>query len=300
MKNDSVKIITKDTGIEGPTLLVMGAVHGNEPCGTLAIDMFEQYLAKGDITLTCGKLVLIPISNPEAHRQGIRFVDRNLNRFLFPRAQPINYEDSIGNQLCAVLETADYLLDIHSYKSQGEPFVFLGNLSDKEIDFARALGVPHFVYGWQDVFKDSQARVKESQGTTEYARLFNAQALTLECGNHTDARSVQVALSATINAMVHLGMVQINNKALLPATSVQAEQCIQMKSRYERQAGWSLAAGWRTMNPVKQGDILAHSADGQQTIKAAHDGYIVFPDKNAPVGDKEWFFFGMPTALPKP
>lgn len=99
----------------GPRLLVLGAVHGNERCGTQAIGQVLEELAAGAFGIERGVLTMVPITNPFAYQQRSRQGDRILNRNLRVSAQPADYEDQIANVLCPLLDTHDVLLDLHSF-----------------------------------------------------------------------------------------------------------------------------------------------------------------------------------------
>src|SRR4051812_32936673 len=175
----TVKIITYRPIEPGPTLTVLGAVHGNERCGALAINRLVEDIDAGKITPTRGTLQLVPITNPKAFEQNVRFVDRNLNRYLYPKDEKQHYEDHLDPILCEVLDRTTVLLDLHSYTSKGGPFIFLGANNRDELDFATSLGVPDFAFGWAEAFGTEGEDSKESQGTTEYARTKGALAATL-------------------------------------------------------------------------------------------------------------------------
>jgi len=54
-------------GLEpGPGLIVLGAVHGNETCGTEAILRLAGELERAERRLLRGTLTLVPITNPLA------------------------------------------------------------------------------------------------------------------------------------------------------------------------------------------------------------------------------------------
>ncbi|MFX5656441.1 succinylglutamate desuccinylase/aspartoacylase family protein, partial [Acinetobacter baumannii] len=48
----------------GPRLLILGAVHGNETCGTQAITRLQRELDSGQLRLQRGLLTLVPVTNP--------------------------------------------------------------------------------------------------------------------------------------------------------------------------------------------------------------------------------------------
>ena len=143
----------------GTRLIVTGAVHGNETCGTKAIQRVMRELDSGALVIRNGAVTFVPIANPLAYAKGERFGDRNLNRNLFPNENPQDFEDRVANWLCPLLARHDVLLDLHSFKASGEPFVMVGPRNNdgplepfqheqQERAMARRLGVRRFVDGW--------------------------------------------------------------------------------------------------------------------------------------------------------
>ena len=110
----------------GKRLIVLGAVHGNETCGTRAIERVLAELDSGALQLTRGSVSFVPVTNPLAYQHGQRMGERNLNRNLYPNTQPQDYEDRIANVVCPLLAEHDVLLDLHSFHTAGEPFVMVG------------------------------------------------------------------------------------------------------------------------------------------------------------------------------
>ena len=51
---------------DGPKLIVLGAVHGNEVCGTLAIRRLIAEIELGSIRIKRGSLTLVPITLKKA------------------------------------------------------------------------------------------------------------------------------------------------------------------------------------------------------------------------------------------
>ena len=143
----------------GTRLVVLGAVHGDEVCGTRAIERVVAELDAGTLTLVKGRVTFVPVTNPLAYAEKRRAGDRNLNRKLQPTATPREYEDHVANWLCPLLAEHEVLLDLHSFRAPGVPFVFIGprdNAGPLE-PFAQAaceealalrLGVGRVVDGW--------------------------------------------------------------------------------------------------------------------------------------------------------
>ena len=61
----------------GPRLIVTGAVHGNETCGTVAIRRVLGDIEQGRIGLAAGEVTFVPVTNPLAYERGQRQGDRN-------------------------------------------------------------------------------------------------------------------------------------------------------------------------------------------------------------------------------
>src|SRR3569832_1569694 len=100
----------------GPRLIVLGAVHGDEVCGTRAIEQLVSEVDDGTIALAAGPLTLVPVTTPLAYAERRRTGDRNLNRKLQPTAAPREHEDHVANWLCPLLAAHEILLDLHSFR----------------------------------------------------------------------------------------------------------------------------------------------------------------------------------------
>ena len=110
----------------GARLIVTGAVHGNETAGTRGIERIVREIERGEIDIVRGTVSLVPVCNPLAYRHQRRTGERNLNRRLLPTHEPTQYEDRIANVLCPLLAAHQVLLDLHSFRSPGQPFVLRG------------------------------------------------------------------------------------------------------------------------------------------------------------------------------
>src|SRR5438067_6735512 len=149
---------------QGPRAIIMGATHGNEICGTQAIQRVMAEIDSGRLPIVNGSVTFVPIVNPLAYAKNTRSGDRNLNRDLSPKAAPQDFEDHVANWLCPLLAQHDVLLDLHSFNAaHGEPFVMVGPLDNdgplepfgrmaEERALARRLGVCRCVSGWMTAY----------------------------------------------------------------------------------------------------------------------------------------------------
>ncbi|NBO19513.1 MAG: succinylglutamate desuccinylase [Proteobacteria bacterium] len=274
----------------GLHLLVLGAVHGNEPCGTLAIRRVMQELGEGTLELAKGRVSFVPVCNPKAFALDVRQTERNLNRYLVPMERPDCYEAQLGNVLCPILADCDILLDIHSYTVGGAPFVLVKDFaSDADCAFATALEAEVLLTGWNTAYaatgrKAQAVDANESVGTTEYARRFGALAVTLECGQHKAPESPEIAYRAIHNALRHLGLV-----TGIPQPQTAAPRRITMEQVFYRDAGGELARNWQNFEPIAVGTLIAHSP--ARKVLADKDCVIIMPKIAAAEGE-EWFYLG--------
>lgn len=302
----------------GPRLIVLGAVHGNETCGSLAIERTVAALDTGALALHCGCLTLVPVTNPLAYNRQQRNGERNLNRNLYVNSNPQDFEDHIANVLCPLLAEHDVLLDLHSFQSPGEPFVMLGPVNNtdtlepfacaaQEQSLALRLGPRRIVEGWLDTYatgvRRRLARTAPNQrahllstdprygvGTTETMRSQGGYALTLECGQHADPAAPEVAWRAIRHTLAHLGLV---DAPAPPATSGIA--FLRLTDVVDRlHAGDTFSRPWSSYDPVTSGQVIA-TRQGGTPVPAPHDGFIVFPNPAAVAGN-EWFYFAQASA----
>lgn len=298
----------------GPRLIVLGAVHGNETCGTRGIERVLTELDSGALQITRGKVSLVPITNPLAYAKQQRAGDRNLNRNLRPNAAPQDYEDRIANVLCPLLAAHDVLLDLHSFHTAGKPFAMLGppNNAGTLEPFVRAqeeqalalrLGAERIVEGWLDTYavgvKQRLARTAVSEragllstdpsygiGTTEYMRTQGGYGITLECGQHQDPAGPEMAYQAIRRTLAHLGLIDAPAPAPVPSARLEFLRLAEVIDRHH--VDDQFAKPWASYDPLKAGDLVGTRHDGTP-VRAPRDGYIVFPNPNASPGN-EWFY----------
>ena len=313
----SLELIQFNSLSRGPRLIVLGAVHGNEVCGSQAIRRVLAEFASGHLRIKRGQVSFVPITNAVAYAKGKREGDRNLNRDFRPAVVPLDNEDRIANVLAPVLAAHDILLDLHSFNSQGEPFIFLGpenNIGElepfarqtEEEAFAAALGPKRAVHGWMSavalgVSRRANDKVSYGVGTTEYIRSHGGIAVTVECGNHADPQAPEVAYQAIHRALRNFDLIEVCDvQGLLesmPGTVEVKAGLAEVLELYEvidkHHVDDAFVKPWRSFDAIQAGEVIAHRAaqNGQaaQAVKAPQAGRVVFPNVNAIVG-KEWFY----------
>ena len=319
---NSLGVMGIKTERAGPRLLVLGAVHGNETCGTRAIERVMADFEAERLQLVRGSLTVVPVTNPLAYQRGQRMGERNLNRNLRVSDAPQDYEDRIANALCPLIGQCDALLDLHSFQSPGEPFVMIGPLTNEgelepfafsaqEEALALRLGPRRFVEDWMAAYADGVAkRVKRADesgepgaraqllntdpsygvGTTQYVRSVGGLGVTLECGQHDDPKAVEVAYQGILNTLAFLRMTSA------PWPPVTADpQVLRLTEVIDRlHADDAFVKPWASFDAVSAGEPIGRRHDGS-LVCAPADGYIAFPNVTTLPGN-EWFYFAQPSS----
>lgn len=123
----------------GPTFIAFGSVHGNEAAGARAISRAVGKLEHLRPKLR-GRVVLLA-GNTRAYKNGIRFIDSDLNRHFTNERIAANRnaagtlsEDAEQSELLAIIDrilatAADevYAMDFHSTSAEGVPFATVGD-----------------------------------------------------------------------------------------------------------------------------------------------------------------------------
>ena len=304
----------------GPKVLVLGRVHGNECCGTLAINKVINLIQNQLVNLTLGKVTFVPITNPLAAIRGTRNGDRNLNRAFYPKGSTKNdFEDELNNVLCPILEECDILLDLHSFLNGVKPFALIGNTSGNEKAFVvnqekiytsesqlvSAIEVDTVIANWSETYargvKNRRKRdgvlsppfslnydERYGDGTTEYARSKGALAITLECGQHEDVSAPRVGENAILNILHCLRMTEERTN---PVADNRKVSCISLFDVIDKISdGDKFTKNWKTFMKIEKNEIIGISKE-EKEFRAPKDCFIVFPNQNAEPG-QEWFYLG--------
>ncbi|MEM9524014.1 MAG: succinylglutamate desuccinylase/aspartoacylase family protein [Pseudomonadota bacterium] len=191
-----------DSGRTGANVMVSAVVHGNEPCGAIALD----HLFREEIRPVAGTLTLA-FMNVAAYR-AFDPADPNATRWLdedFNRVWDKNVLDGDRNSLelararevRPALEDIDFLLDIHSMQHLAPPLMMTGRHSKAKALAAR-VRVPERVVG--DAGHAAGRRMRDYGDFDDPAS--GKTALLIECGQHWEAGAGPLAIDATIRFLV--------------------------------------------------------------------------------------------------
>lgn len=260
----------------GPSLLILGAIHGNEKCGTTAINQWISLLKANKELALRGNVTFVPICNPLAYQNDIRYIDINLNRALRHHKVPMQYEEHLANELCPLIESHDYTLDLHSNHTSSIPFGFLDYPSNEASDLCSHIGIETFVSGWPELFHP-----EEDFTTLACAHRAGKISVTIECGQHQEISSIEVAFKCIENTLGYLGIIK-------KQTPIIKTRFVNVTERIVKAHTGHFTKQWIHMDKIPKGEIIAKLDNGIEFI-SPYDCNIFIPDKNAKIGD-EWYY----------
>lgn len=290
------RVITRYIGAErGPMLIIIGAMHGNEPAGVKAIDLMGKMLEVEPITnpdFEYKGMVLGLIGNLEAYQLGQRFVNRDLNRtwttdnIEMIRNTPIDQlhheKREIKDILLTIEEEIEFyqpekivVLDLHTTSSYGGIFS-LATDDPESLRIAVELEAP-VVTGMLSGIKGTSLHFfnTESLGVDTTAVVF-------ESGQHQEPLSVNRAIAAITNCMkiigsIEPGVVENQHNHLLKTYSADLPSVTRLVVSHslKPQDGFKMQPDYRNFQEVREGELLATDASGD--IVSPVNGRILMP-----------------------
>jgi succinylglutamate desuccinylase len=282
----------------GPLLIVVAALHGNEPAGVEGVRRVLARLDGGDPALR-GDFVAL-LGNRQAFARGVRFVAEDLHRVWLPErlrrvraaTGPLAAEDEELRQLDVVLRATLermrgplYALDLHTTSGPGPAFAVVDDtLTNRE--FALSLPVP-MVLGLEE----------ELDGLLVHHLLDDYGAVTLgfESGQHGEPAAVDRAEAAVWVALETPGVLSAGARPepamaarLLADASGPLPRVTEVRHRHAivPDDEFRMERGFASFQPVAAGQVLGHDRRGE--VRARESGRVLMP-LYQPQGDDGFF-----------
>jgi predicted deacylase len=111
---NQIEMIVYDSYHPGPTVLIVGSTHGNEPAGTATL---EHVISNRLFLLQTGRIIFIPKPNKLGYLLNIRYLpyritNNDLNRN-YPRTKDEIPKEPISSKICTIAAQADFIIDLH-------------------------------------------------------------------------------------------------------------------------------------------------------------------------------------------
>jgi succinylglutamate desuccinylase len=266
-------IWTFDSGRAGPHVAITAIVHGNEPCGSLALD----WLLRRGTRPVAGKLsfAFMNVAAQEAFDpavpDGSRWVDEDMNRIwarsvLDDPDRKVTVELHRARQVRPWLDSVDLLLDIHSMQSKA-PALTIAGLLPKGRALARDVGYPALVIN--DHGHAEGLRMRDYGGFSDPASPRNA--MLVECGQHWEAAAEGAAIETSIRFLRATGAVAADFAGDWMETrpTPDAMQFFQVSRAVTIETDeFQFAQDWTGLEHLPEGTLIGH--DGPTPVRAPH------------------------------
>jgi len=277
----------------GPTLLLIGSLHGNEPAGAEALRRVFAQLPGGDGLR--GEVVGLA-GNLAALARRSRYVDHDLNRIWLDErvarvraadgdrgGRELSVEESemrlLDAEIRQVLSVAAasgspvYLLDLHTTSGSGPAFCVLEDTLPTR-RFALGLEAP-LVLGLEEELSGTLTHWLADRGVVTVG---------FEAGQHDDPVAVELAQAAIWLALETVGCLPAGSRPEVAAARRRLEagrralpRVVEVRYRHatEPRDDFRMAPGFATFSHVHKGQALAVDREGPVT--APQSGLLLMP-----------------------
>lgn len=279
----SDRILGSVRGPPGPTIVVVAALHGDEPAGLEAAQAVLDTLRRTEIR---GRVVGM-VGNRRALRKGRRFLAEDLNRgwtdqtmarVADPRPAEAP-EDAERRELVAAIGRATAgqpatFIDLHTMSGEGAPFVIVPTGERNEavgrlVPAPRILGLDERTDGallpWLARAGHCGVAIEGGAHHDPHARGHLAAAVwsVLSSLGVVDTARLDPALAA-------LQTLRTRTASLPDAVRVHAQHLIAPGDAFAMEPGWS------SFDPVRRGDVIARDRGGP--VVAPDEGTLLLPN----------------------
>jgi predicted deacylase len=267
---------TLDSNQPGPHVMVQALTHGNEFCGALALEfLYSQEVkpVKGKLTLAFANVAAFErfdFGDPDRSR----YIDEDYNRVWADEViggKRDSAELRRARELRPFVDAADYLLDLHSMHEPCRPIMVCGML-DKGAELARRVGVPADLL--IDTGHPAGLRMRDRGGFGDPNSAKNA--LLIECGQHWEKSSVDVAIDTTLRFLRATGVVEesfVNPRLRLPLPKAQRVVRV-TEPVVAKTMDFKFARPWKGLEVIeKAGTVVA--TDGDKTWRTPYDECVL-------------------------
>ena len=283
------RVIGRYAGVEGPTVICIAGLHGNEPAGIIALERVFDRLTKLS-PIFRGQLIGIS-GNLKALASGVRYIEEDLNRMWKPHIidQLLNgtshnnncsSEEAERSELiqvfaasCKKKNSAVYFLDLHTTSAKGSPFITVADTLRNRV-FTANFPVPRIL------------GIEEQLDSTllNYINEWGFIAVGFEAGQHDEKRSIENCIAALWIMLIGAGCVNPQEIPDYKSSYLELKKAsmnnvgvyeVCYRHDIENDAGFLMVPGYLNFQDIRKGEILAKNSIGE--IKSPETGKIFMP-----------------------
>jgi succinylglutamate desuccinylase len=283
----------------GPTVVLLGGVHGNEPASTRAIPevlgAIESLPLRGSVIGLAGNLAAL--------ERGVRYLDRDLNRgWSGPEVARLISRDRATDSaedreqrelleclapLLAAAREPIVFLDLHSTSGGGPPFTCMADvLRNRQVAFALPIPV---ILGIEEILDGSLLGYLCDLGHVGVA---------VEGGQNEAPRTQAHHEAAIWLSLVAAGALAPEDvtdlgarRELLAEAAAGIPPVIEIRHRHvvRDEDGFEMEPGWKSFQPLRRGQVVARDRSGP--VAAPEAGLMLMPRYQGQ-GDDGYFLAG--------
>lgn len=286
--SDSRFIGSVEGGEEGPTIIALAGVHGNETPGIEAVLNVMEDIKEVQPDFR-GELIGLR-GNLGALEKGVRFIDEDMNRLWFPSIlkkvarTPEEELDSherkevkrlreIINEIIASVTKPIIIADLHTFSAEGYMFMITSPV-EQQIEMLSNLYAP-MVFGIEETLRGTTLSYYETKGVIPFV---------LEGGQHENELTSYNMTAALMLLLCSVGSVDSEEIPVieeyqehLKAHTRNLPSKVDLVYQHIIEPGdqFNMRPGYQNFQPIKKGEWLANDKDGK--INAQTDGFILMP-----------------------
>jgi predicted deacylase len=269
-------VTTLESGRSGPHAVVTALVHGNELCGAWAlITLLERGVrpSRGRLSLAFVNVEAYSRFDP-TNPKATRYIDEDLNRLWEPTrldSRRRSRELARARQLRLLIESADFLLDLHSMQVPSPPLLLCG-LAEKGLRLGRAMAYPAHLIA--DAGHRNGARMRDFGAFADPAS--PKTAVLVECGQHWASSSVDVAIATCRQFLAALDLAEASAlDGLGPPPAPQPQRVVQVTEAVTVDGTpFHFVRDFQGLEVIpKAGTVIAH--DGGRPIRTPYDRCVL-------------------------
>ncbi len=275
----------------GPTVIFLAGIHGNEPAGVEAVSDVINILRTTNQRFK-GQIIGIR-ANIRALESGVRYIDEDMNRIWFPsiiekirkkkETELVSSERIETKRLISTIEEFIFpseknnyptlFVDLHTFSAEGWMFSMTSSVK-KQVALLSALHVP-MVFGIEETLQGTALNYYQKQGLMSFG---------LEGGQHTNeltTYNTAASIMLLLNAAGCVSREQFPDlkeyEDHLRDHTINLPQKTELVYQHLIEPGdnFKMRPGFKNFQPVKKGEWLATDREGE--IYAECDGFILMP-----------------------
>jgi hypothetical protein len=265
-----VPIIVSRGKVDGPCLLLIGGIHGDETNG---IEIVRQIIAAGLHKPEKGTIICIPLLNVFGFlNQRREFPDgRDLNR-MFPGSNTGSTASKFAyNLMTKVIPKVDYCIDYHTGGAQRFNFsqIRINGTDEETLALAKVFGAPYIVFSksQEKTFRNTMVSLGKKVLLFEGGKSLNLDKIVTKMG-----------IQGAINIIHHLGLRDFSSKIIKTSTENPPKVIKTSKWIRAKHSGMYrsyVSAGQRVEKGTKLGSISDPYGEYEKIFKNPQAGYVL-------------------------